>query len=111
MMAIDHPPKRIWSAALAHTITETVVAVVMGVSGSGKTTVAVLLAAALGCQFQEGDNLHPAANVEKMRGGTPLTAAKDRRGDRRLACPRRVGRDHLLGAEACLPGRHRRRSA
>jgi len=52
-----------------------VIAIVMGVSGSGKTTVAVLLAAALGCQFQEGDDLHPAANVEKMHGGTPLTDA------------------------------------
>jgi len=47
----------------------------MGVSGSGKSTVAALLAAALGCQFQEGDDLHPRENVEKMRGGTPLTDA------------------------------------
>ena len=47
----------------------------MGVSGSGKTTVAALLAAALGCQFQEGDDLHPRENVEKMRSGTPLTDA------------------------------------
>jgi carbohydrate kinase (thermoresistant glucokinase family) len=56
-------------------MTKPVIAVVMGVSGSGKTTVAALLAAALGCQFQEGDDLHPAANVEKMQGGTPLTDA------------------------------------
>jgi len=75
MMKNDRPPNRVWSAALDHTITKPVVAVVMGVSGSGKTTVAVLLAAALGCQFQEGDDLHPAANVEKMHGGTPLTDA------------------------------------
>ena len=34
-----------------------------------------MLAAALGCQFQEGDDLHPAGNVEKMHGGTPLTDA------------------------------------
>ena len=46
----------------------------MGVSGSGRP-VAALLAAALGCQFQEGDDLHPPANVEKMRSGTPLTDA------------------------------------
>jgi carbohydrate kinase (thermoresistant glucokinase family) len=65
----------VWSAAIAHTITRPVIAVVMGVSGSGKTTVAALLAAALGCQFQEGDDLHPAANVEKMHDGTPLTDA------------------------------------
>jgi gluconokinase len=52
-----------------------VIAVVMGVSGSGKTTVAALLAGKLGCQFQEGDALHPQANVDKMHSGTPLTDA------------------------------------
>lgn len=67
--------QRKWSPALAHTIAKPVIAVVMGVSGSGKTTVALLLAAALGCQFQEGDELHPDSNVEKMRGGAPLTDA------------------------------------
>ena len=72
-MRCDSQPKRVWSPALAHTITEPVIAVVMGVSGSGKTTVSALLSAALGCQFQEGDDLHPAENVEKMHGGTPLT--------------------------------------
>jgi gluconokinase len=74
-MQRDGRPQRVWSAALAHTMTKPVIAVVMGVSGSGKTTVAALLAAALGCQFQEGDDLHPAANVKKMHGGTPLTDA------------------------------------
>jgi gluconokinase len=72
-MRRDSQPQRAWSAALAHTITKPVIAVVMGVSGSGKTTVSALLSAALGCQFQEGDDLHPAENVEKMHGGTPLT--------------------------------------
>jgi carbohydrate kinase (thermoresistant glucokinase family) len=52
-----------------------IIAVVMGVSGSGKTTAAKLLASALGCQLGEADDLHPAGNVEKMRGGTPLTDA------------------------------------
>jgi carbohydrate kinase (thermoresistant glucokinase family) len=52
-----------------------VIVIVMGVSGSGKSTVAVLVAAALGCQLQEGDDLHPPENVEKMHGGTPLTDA------------------------------------
>ena len=47
--------------------------VVMGVSGSGKTTVAKGLAAALGWRFREGDGLHPPANVAKMAAGTPLT--------------------------------------
>jgi len=51
------------------------VAVVMGVSGSGKSTIAARLAAELGWEYQEGDALHPPANVEKMKGGTPLTDA------------------------------------
>ena len=74
-MVPDRPPPRVWSPALAHTLTMPVIGVVMGVSGSGKTTVSALLAAALGCQFQEGDDLHPPENVEKMHGGTPLTDA------------------------------------
>jgi gluconokinase len=49
--------------------------VVMGVSGSGKTTVAVGLARRLGWTFQEGDDHHPPANVEKMRAGIPLDDA------------------------------------
>jgi gluconokinase len=49
--------------------------VVMGVSGSGKTTVAAMLAGALGVGFLEGDDLHPRSNVEKMKNGTPLTDA------------------------------------
>lgn len=51
------------------------VIVVMGVSGSGKTTVAAMLAGRLGWAFQEGDDLHPRENVEKMKAGTPLTDA------------------------------------
>ncbi len=54
------------------------VVVLMGVSGSGKSTVGRALAADLGWAFLEGDDFHPTANVEKMRGGTPLTDA-DRR--------------------------------
>jgi len=49
--------------------------VVMGVAGSGKSTVAALLSIMLGYHFQEGDLLHPPENVEKMRSGTPLTDA------------------------------------
>jgi gluconokinase len=48
-------------------------AVVMGVSGSGKTTVARHLVDLLGWPFAEGDDFHPAANVAKMRAGTALT--------------------------------------
>lgn len=75
MAATDQQPKRVWSAALAHSLAKPVIVVVMGVSGSGKSTVAALLAGALGCHFQEGDDLHPRENVEKMRSGTPLTDA------------------------------------
>jgi len=46
--------------------------VVMGVSGSGKSTVGALLAAHDGVPFLEGDAYHPAANVIKMSAGTPL---------------------------------------
>jgi gluconokinase len=49
------------------------IVVLMGVSGSGKTTIGAALAAALGWPFIEGDDLHPPANVEKMRAGIPLT--------------------------------------
>jgi gluconokinase len=49
------------------------VLVVMGVSGSGKSTVAGILAGRLGWDLEEGDDLHPAANVAKMAAGEPLT--------------------------------------
>jgi gluconokinase len=50
-----------------------VVIILMGVSGSGKTTVGQRLARALGWSFVEGDDFHPPANVVKMAAGTPLT--------------------------------------
>lgn len=49
--------------------------VVMGVSSSGKSTVGAALGRALHAPFLDGDQYHPAANVEKMRAGTPLTDA------------------------------------
>ncbi|MGR2752304.1 gluconokinase [Agromyces arachidis] len=49
--------------------------VVMGVSGAGKTSVGVALADRLGLRFVDADDLHPAANVAKMRAGTPLDDA------------------------------------
>lgn len=52
--------------------------VVMGVSGCGKSSVGEVLARRIGADFIEGDNLHPAANVEKMRSSKPLDDA-DRR--------------------------------
>ncbi|MET7762208.1 gluconokinase [Streptomyces sp. NPDC005393] len=48
------------------------VVVVMGVSGTGKTTVGPLLADALGVQYAEADDFHPPANIAKMSAGTPL---------------------------------------
>jgi gluconokinase len=47
--------------------------IVMGVSGSGKSSVGEVLATRLGLGYVEGDSLHPAANVEKMSKGIPLT--------------------------------------
>jgi gluconokinase len=47
--------------------------VIMGVSGCGKSSVGEGLAARLGIPYRDGDDLHPPANVEKMRAGTPLT--------------------------------------
>ncbi len=51
------------------------IAVVMGVSGSGKTTVAAGLGEQPGWILLEGDSFHPAANVAKMHAGIPLTDA------------------------------------
>jgi gluconokinase len=48
------------------------VLVMMGVSGCGKSTVAAVLAGQLGWDFEEGDDLHPPANVAKMSAGHPL---------------------------------------
>ena len=47
--------------------------VVMGVSGSGKSTIAAQVAGRLALPYVDADDLHPAANVAKMRSGTPLT--------------------------------------
>ena len=87
--------------------------VVMGVAGSGKTTIAAELAARRGLRFIESDELHPAANVEKMAAGAPLTdddrwpwlAAVRRamRGEHQVVVPcsalRRAYRDALRAAD------------
>src|SRR6476659_256953 len=51
--------------------------IIFGVSGAGKTTIGKLLARDLSWRFIEADDFHPAANIEKMRRGHPLTD-KDR---------------------------------
>ncbi|MEZ5190232.1 MAG: gluconokinase [Schumannella sp.] len=84
---------------------------VCGVSGSGKTTVGESLAARLGWEFTDGDDLHPPANVRKMSAGIPLTdedrwpwldavGAALARGARVVACSalRREYRDRLRSA-------------
>ena len=82
-----------------------------GVSGSGKTTVGILLAKRLNWLFADGDSFHPAANIAKMRSGVPLTDA-DRWPwlriigqwmDEQIAAGA-LRRGALLTAQAKLPG-------
>ena len=51
---------------------ETVIIILMGVTGCGKTTVGALLAKECGWEFYDADDFHPAENVAKMKSGTPL---------------------------------------
>jgi gluconokinase len=46
--------------------------IIMGVSGSGKTTIGQELAGRMGCRFYDGDDFHPPENVAKMAAGAPL---------------------------------------
>ena len=55
--------------------TMTAIYVVMGVSGSGKSTIGRALAAHLGCRFYDGDEFHSPENIAKMVSGLPLTDA------------------------------------
>jgi gluconokinase len=71
MSAISPPPARRQRAS-------TSVVIVMGVSGSGKSTVGNLLASRLRWEFEDADWFHPASNIEKMHKGIPLTD-EDRR--------------------------------
>lgn len=85
--------------------------VLMGVAGCGKSSVGAALSDLLGIPYIDGDDLHPAANVEKMRAGHPLTdadrwpwldacAATLARGETILGCSalKRAYRDRLRGA-------------
>src|SRR2546421_3821091 len=55
------------------TVKSPLVIVLMGVSGSGKSTAGAALSQKLGWPFRDADSFHPPANVEKMSRGTPLT--------------------------------------
>jgi len=65
----DPVARRAWELAPARVV------LIMGVTGSGKTTVGQALAAALGWRFLDADDFHPPANVAKMRAGVPLDDA------------------------------------
>jgi carbohydrate kinase (thermoresistant glucokinase family) len=60
------------SSAVVEMADTPTILLVMGVSGSGKTTIAAALAQSLGWPFEEGDDLHPASDIAKMRSGHPL---------------------------------------
>jgi gluconokinase len=65
-------PERSLDVTIAEVVDPRVL-VLMGVSACGKSTVADILVERLGWDFVEGDDLHPASNVEKMEAGEPLT--------------------------------------
>jgi gluconokinase len=75
---------------------------VMGVSGSGKTTIGRLLAEELGWPFYEGDDFHPAANIRKMTQGSALTD-EDRAGwiNALSQLIRELGREDRSAVIAC----------
>jgi gluconokinase len=72
------------------------VIVVMGIAGAGKTTVGRALAESLGWAFDDADDFHPTANVEKMRAGVPLGDAD--RAPWLATLRERIGR-RLIGGE------------
>jgi gluconokinase len=81
------------------------VVILMGVSGSGKTTIGQLLAKELNWRFYEGDDFHPQANVAKMSRGIPLS--DEDRASWLTALEhwrRRVCRYYVFCLEANLPG-------
>ena len=81
---------------------QVLVIVVMGVAGSGKSTIGSMLARRLDWQFADANSFHPAANVEKMSRGVPLTDA-DRHPwlEAIAAWMDRLGREARHGIVAC----------
>jgi gluconokinase len=78
--------------------------VVMGVTGTGKSTIAALVAGELGVALIEGDSYHPRRNIEKMSSGRPLTDDDRRPWLQTLAgllvAERRAGRSAVLACSA-----------
>src|SRR4030095_2227902 len=72
---IDFDECRDSVASRAWELREPTVVLLMGVSGSGQSTVGRQLASELGWDFRDADEFHPAANVAKMSSGVPLTDA------------------------------------
>jgi len=77
-----------------------VIVVVMGVSGSGKSTVGALLAGRLGTEFLDADEFHPPENVARMAAGVPLTDADRRPWLERLNAELRKRKGAVLACSA-----------
>jgi carbohydrate kinase (thermoresistant glucokinase family) len=74
--------------------------ILMGVSGSGKSTIAIPLAKRLGWMFKDGDDFHSPGNIEKMRAGHPLT--DDDRWPWLHAIAAEIARDRARGASVVI---------
>lgn len=82
--------------------------IVAGVSGSGKTTIGMLVAQRLGYEFADADAFHPAENIAKMSAGVPLTD-EDRAGWLDTLGAFLAGRDHVVLACSALRRAYRDR--
>jgi carbohydrate kinase (thermoresistant glucokinase family) len=78
---------------------EPIIIYVMGVSGSGKTTIGQKLSDRIGIPFFEGDDFHSAKNIEKMRNGHPL---KDSDRAKWLAKINEVAKEQMIGKGAII---------
>lgn len=87
------------------------IVVVMGVAGSGKTTIGEALARELGWRYLDADDYHPAANVAKMAAGTPLQDADRWPWLDRLNAVLRSEQDAVLGCSALKESYRKRLTA